>query len=91
MSLEIAAGGEGDVEFRHGMRWEQIEGLPLYFLAVGKDKYEEYVGYARWLYGGDASSARDRATRGRPAAASRGTARPPAGRRGRGSCRTRAT
>jgi len=40
------------VEFIPGARWEQMQGLPLYFVAVGKDRYEEYVGYARWLYGG---------------------------------------
>lgn len=39
-------------QFQHGARWDQLEGLPLYFLAVGKDKYEQYVGYARWLYRG---------------------------------------
>lgn len=39
--------------FEAGRQYDDIaEGLPLAFVAVSRALYREYVGYARWFYGG---------------------------------------
>jgi len=38
--------------FRPGLRYTGVVVLPVQFVAVEPRHYPEYVGYARWLYGG---------------------------------------